>query len=288
MKLVSTWLGAVVFCLAASATLSPGQAAGLSGELRTWAVYYGRMVGPAVLTRFDLVVLDPDGHPPLVRAAPRRPLYLGYVSLGEAEPQRPYFDSIKAAAWLIRKNENWGSWVVDVRSPQWRSLLLGRIIPAVLAQGFDGLFMDTLDSPLEEQRRDPERFAGMAEAMVDLIRAVRSAFPQAIICLNRGSELWPKAAPYIDAVLMEDFSTFYDFERSAYLLQDERVVEAHLRKAAELRRLAPRVRVLTLDYVAPGDWAAAKKAIDRARRAGLTPYVSDIDLDEVYLYTLDR
>ncbi len=289
MRRMIVWATLVILGPILSAAARAQNSAALGPELTSWVVYYAEDVAPEVLGRFELVVLDPDRHPSLLPRGVDRPVYLSYLSLGEAEPHRAYFESVKDAPWLVGQNPNWRAWMVDLRAPEWRRLILRELIPAILAQGFDGLFLDTLDTAVHlEEQVDPERFAGMKDSLVDLINEIGQAFPEAYLCLNRGLPLWPRLASLAEAVVVEDFSTSYDFETETYLLQPEEVVQEHLHRIASLKAAAPNIAVLTLDYVAPNDYRAARRAIERARQAGLTPYVSDIDLDEVYLYTLRR
>jgi hypothetical protein len=63
--------------------------------IKNWLVYYSDQADPKVIARFDLVALDPDAHPPLLRRSPKTPLYLGYISLGEAEPHRSFYHLVK-------------------------------------------------------------------------------------------------------------------------------------------------------------------------------------------------
>ena len=43
------------------------------------------------------------------------------------------------------------------------------IVPAVIRQGFDGVFLDTLDNPIDLEDKNKEKFAGMSDAAAHLI-----------------------------------------------------------------------------------------------------------------------
>ena len=115
-------------------------------SIKTWAVFYAPDAPTKILQEFDLVVLDPGNQTNPKRKPDGHPIYLGYVSIGEAEEERAHFAKIKGASFLVDKNPDWGSWYVDVRSDQWQRFLLDEVIPEIFKQGFDGLFMDTLDT----------------------------------------------------------------------------------------------------------------------------------------------
>ena len=91
-------------------------------------------------------VREAHHHPPL---APPKAIGLevfGYLSLGEAERGRRRFAQAEAAGVLLDANPDWPrAHHVDLRSPAWRDIVLDRLIPPILAQGFDGVFLDTLD-----------------------------------------------------------------------------------------------------------------------------------------------
>ena len=261
----------------------------ITTPINTWAVYYSSDAPMDILKKFDLVVLDSGCEPGLIREANGRPIYLGYVSIGEAEESRAHFAEIQCAPFLVDKNPDWDSWYVDVRSEQWRRFLLDRVIPEVLAKGFDGLFLDTLDTaPHLEKYVDSEKYRGSMDAMVSLITQIRRRYPQAWLCANRGMDLWPRIADQVDGVVLEDYATIYDFKTKRYKLLPEKTIQANMDIVREIQEKHPRVTVLSLDYVKPGHGKRARSVIARARKDGLVPYVGPIHLDSVYSYSLGR
>jgi endo-alpha-1,4-polygalactosaminidase (GH114 family) len=77
--------------------------------------------------------------------------------------------------FIAGKNDNWGSLVIDMRSPKWQGILLDIVIPKVLAQGFDGIFLDTIDSAMAlAQGKDAAQYKGMREGVLEFLRRVRS------------------------------------------------------------------------------------------------------------------
>jgi uncharacterized protein (TIGR01370 family) len=281
---------AILISLAALMLCSQAAWAGsLKQRVKNWLVYYGDQADPGVIAKFDLVALDADHHPPLVRRGPKAPLFLGYVSLGEAEPHRYFYNKVKGGSMLVGRNEDWNADLVDVRSLRWQNLLLDKVIPKIMAQGFDGLFLDTLDSAVYlELYKDPVKFAGMKRELVNFIAKIRARFPHALLCANRGREIWEQAAPYLDFVVLEDFSTSYDFKTKKYLTLSPQDIAKNLDFADRAIKANPEVMPLAIDYVEPDDVEAAGRAISLAAKYGLITYVSDLQLDEVYLYTLNK
>src|SRR5436305_4671086 len=87
----------------------------LANEPVRWAAYYAAALPAGGFSGFQLLVLDSDSHPPLEPLTASRTL-LGYISIGEAEQSRPYFERLKTEGLFVGENENWpGSFFVNVR-----------------------------------------------------------------------------------------------------------------------------------------------------------------------------
>ncbi len=247
-----------------------------------WVVYYSDKAAPADFDAYTFLVLDRDYHPDISSLTQQGKILLGYLSLGEAERHRDYFDEVKNGGLLLGENPHWrGSYTIDIRERRWTERIISRLIPALLRRGFDGVFLDTVDSPLHLERQYPRRYRGMSDAAVRLVRAIRRNYPQIKIMLNRGYEILPRVASDIDIVLGESVYTGYDFEKKIY----QRVPQAdYRRQVAWLKQAAgknPALKVLTLDYWNPDD-PEGIAAIYRIQRAnGFVPYVATITLDRI-------
>ncbi|MBA4356229.1 MAG: hypothetical protein C0405_00720 [Desulfovibrio sp.] len=264
---------------------SPAQAA----QFNTWLCYYGTAQGPEEYGRFDLVVLDGVKHPPLARKGPGKPLLLGYVSVGESDPTGPTWMLAQNQSFIVGKNENWGTLVIDMRSPKWQGILLDIVIPKVLAQGFDGIFLDTIDSALAlAEGKDAAKYKGMRASILEFLRRLRVRFPDIHICMNRGLGLLPEAAPIINSLLIEDLSFEYDFARQEYQAVTPQVRQALVAAARKGLAANPGLTVLTLDYAKPDQKERISEAISYSRSKGFVPYVSTLGLDTIFHHTLAR
>lgn len=114
-------------------------------------------------TNYDLLIVDLIyGDAPLqpaeVQALKKKAnggkrLVFAYMSVGEAETYRPYWQTAwedAPPAWLAAKNEDWvGSYKVKYWTREWRALLYGSqsaYLDQILAAGFDGAFLDVVDA----------------------------------------------------------------------------------------------------------------------------------------------
>ncbi len=255
--------------------------------IETWVCYYGKVFGPRIYGRFDMAVLDSRHHPPLSRTRPGRPILLGYVSIGEIHEESPGWSQARGQPYLVRKNPMWNSWMVDVRTTGWQSLLFDTAFPHVVEQGFDGFFLDTIDSSLHlADGKESASFSGTREALCHILETLRSRYPGKPIAVNRGLPLLPAIAPHIDFVVVEDLYSYYAGKDRGYIKVDEKTRETLLIQVQEGLQVNPKLTVLTLDYAGEGDRPLAMEAISFSRKHGFIPYVSTYKLDQIFFYTL--
>jgi polysaccharide biosynthesis protein PelA len=278
---LSNWIAAA--CCAVAAPLGGGcRAERMQPAPQPFAVYYARTAPTEQLQRYNLLVLDNENHGPLRPLLTPARTVLGYLSVGEVGNHRSYFSAAREEGLLLMENENWkGSFMVDLRLSGWRKRVVDELVPSILAQGFDGLFLDTLDNAGHLERVDPVRFAGMKTAAVALVRELRERFPDAVIMLNRGYDLLDEAAPHIDAVLGESVYASYDFAAKEYRLVPEPLYRQQLEILTGAKRRAPHLAVYTLDYWNPEDRVGRRKIYEVQRSNGFVPYVATIELDRL-------
>jgi polysaccharide biosynthesis protein PelA len=247
-----------------------------------WAVCYTGNASPEQFHTFHLIVLDSDNHPALDLLKGHGRDLLGYLSLGEIESHRAYFDSAKTEGLLLRENPAWpGSFSVDFRNPRWRRRVIQDLVPAILASGFNGIFLDTLDDAAALERADPQKYRGMIAAAADLVRSLRQAFPQIRIMVNRGYDLLPQIAPLIDILLGESVYTTYDAQHKSYTRVSASQYEQQVHSMREALRWNPRLRICSLDYWNPSDSREIRRIYQVERANGFAPYVATRELDRI-------
>lgn len=256
--------------------------------INNWLCYYGDVFGPEIYTRFDLVVLDSGHHPPLPATSEHPPI-LGYLSVGEVDKKGPYWEMVRHQDFLVAENQFWESWIVDVRHPAWQRLLLSVAVPAIFEEGFDGLFLDTFDSSLHLlSLPDGRRFQGVQEALLAIVKTIKSRYPDKWIAVNRGLPILPDIAPWIDFVVYEDLYSYYNDQTKAYEKVSEEsraVLMPYIKKGLAAN---PALGLLSIDYADAGQPEMALEAIRFARSKGFVPYVSTVELDQIFFYSLDR
>ncbi len=243
-------------------------------SIKNYVVYYG--AGHADdLAKFDLAIIQPETltSAELDQLKRNNTLVVAYLSLGEVEPYRAWFtDGRYKSEWGLGENTAWGSIMVDARQPGWQALILSTAAD-YRAQGFDGIFMDTIDTVDVYPETQP--------GMVDLIHQLRQAHPDSILVQNRGFTVLDETVEDIDAVMFEDLSTTYDFDTSTYLRADNTEQAEMLQGVMDDKGIV----ILSLDYVKPGDDETARLAVKTAQSYGFIPALATILLDDIQFYS---
>lgn len=247
-----------------------------------WVVYYGDSTPVEIFNPYQFIVFESDAHPPLYPFIENRVVTLGYLNLGEVESNRDYFQLLKDKGLLLEENKNWkDSFFIDIRNPYWSKFVVEELIPRILFQRFDGIFLDTIDNAEYLESLDPEKYKGMKQAAAQLIKAIRLNYPSIPIMLNRGYGILPEVASLINYSLAESLYTNYNFETKKYTLAPKDIYEKQVKFLQEIQKKQPKLLVFTLDYWNENDRSEISKIYEVERKNGFIPYVSTIDLNKV-------
>jgi polysaccharide biosynthesis protein PelA len=245
-----------------------------------WMAYYGETADEQMLSSYDIVMLDPGFKGSIGQVAKAGARVCAYLSLGEIRSTDPFFAQVDRAA-LMDENPDWsGTFRLDVRHQSWQNLVLRRVMPDIIAKGFTGLLLDTLDMPPYLEQIDLDRNHGMRQAAVDLVRSIRESYPHMLVLMNRGYALLPEVAASIDGVVAESLLTTYNSGRDGGYRWN-----AASEVALQLSLLAPakhhRLLTLSLDYWDPEDPGTIGKIYALERKLGNHPYIATRLLDRV-------
>jgi polysaccharide biosynthesis protein PelA len=247
-----------------------------------WVVCYSLSIDDADLSKYRLVILDADNHPTLSPLIGRGTPRLAYLSLTQMGKGRAEFPEAVRAGVMLEEHPVWtDAHYLDFRRPEWKSLVLDRLVPKALERGFSGLFLDTLDDAEFLESQDPVRYRGMRAAAVELVKAIRERYPQALLMVNRGYALMPQLATSIDILMGESVVGSFDTGTKAYRRQTPADVEWQVTQLRQAKTLNPRLQLLTLDYWDPTDHDGLRAIYREQRARGFAPYVSTPQLDRV-------
>lgn len=242
------------------------------------ALFYAKSPPDEALYFYDWLIVDPDTFS-MERLrersymGERRARLFAYVSVAERGPHRDHFKDVKRE-WVLGENRAWGSLVVDLRNPAYRRFLVDSVITPIVKQGYDGLFLDTLDSyRLVLEKGD---WKGYEEAEVLFISKLKERFPGIMIIVNRGFEIMDSIHRHVDGVLAEGLFHGLDTEAMDYREMDgeeTRWLTERLRKVKEYG-----LPVIVVDYVSPGNRGLQRDVARRISELGFLSYISDYNL----------
>lgn len=257
----------------------------------SWAYQLQRIdLEALVASHYDLLVIDPmaeDGKPrpaadiARLRARADRPrIVLAYLSIGEAESYRAYWQpewKKKPPRWLGKPNPYWQeNYNVRFWDPEWQAYVVGPggTLDGAITQGFDGVYLDRLDAfevwgpDGKGDRGEASGKAAMVAFVERIARAAREGRGQdGFLIVGQNASTLAASPAYlaaIDAIALEDVFTE----------QDRRVPRRHVE--SRLDELGPaRRRGLPLFAV---DYLPARRARERfvkeARGKGLIPFAA--------------
>lgn len=273
---------------------------------------------------FDIVVIDysSDGsaageftHQQVAALRSTGKTVLAYLSIGEAESYRYYFDPIwidepdpdpDAPAWLGPTNPDWaGNYKVRYWDPAWQAIVTD-YLDRIVTQGFDGVYLDIVDAYYYWSEINVELTRAQArEAMISLIQSIavharttRGDTDFLVAPQNAVDIIWDddelvdaRGLDYlatIDAVGVEDL--FYDEttpQPPADVTYRTDALAFYLDAGGDSRR------VFVIDYVwdssdplGAANVARVNDFQDRCSNAGFVPYAASIDreLDDLVTF----
>jgi cysteinyl-tRNA synthetase len=245
--------------------------------IKSWG-YQLQNIEPGRIARssHDLMVIDYGNDdrpfsPTEVAAMRRRPggasrLLLAYLSIGEAESYRFYWDKSwrrRPPSWLGRENPDWDeNFAVRFWDSKWQEIVLdyaGRIVAA----GFDGVFLDKVDAFEDMSHRD-----AMIDFVARISASVQAVRPGFLVVSQNGQQLLPstKFRAAIDAFVREDL--FYGEDADGHRNDVDNIHDS----IARLKRFAGEGKpVLVVEYPRNEEQArAVRREIAEQGFIGLT------------------
>lgn len=240
--------------------------------------YYKNALSDDIFYSYDWIFLDQDYF--YIQEIKdkfymkNRAKLIGYISVGEIEKHRKYFETIKKFA--IGTNPVWNSLIADLRNEEYRNFLIKVIAKEIIQKGFDGFFLDTLDS--YKLAVNQKEWRDFQEAEIDLIKELKKFFPDKLIVLNRGFEIIDQVHDKINAVALE--SLFAGLDKNKKYIQVNEDERKYL--IGEIKKIKSYgIPVIAIDYVDPEEKEEAISVVKKILSLDVIPYVSDRELSKV-------
>ena len=275
----------------------PPASAGGEVSIKSWGYQLQKLkLDRAAASGHDLLVIDysKDGSdegslaPDEIAALQAKPdggrrVVLSYLSIGEAESYRFYWDKAWKKAppyWLLGENKEWKeNYAVAFWDSGWQSIVFGgpdSYLDRILDAGFDGVYLDKCDvyEDLLRKHKDVARtrqdIAGDMVAFVQRLSAyAKERRPGFLVVMQNAESLLerPELMATIDGIAKEELIFGQDAPEKRNVagdFEDSRGLLARARDAGKL--------VLVVEYL--NDRAKAEEAVNVAGSEGFVVYVS--------------
>jgi hypothetical protein len=176
--------------------------------VKNYALYYGAGREDE-LAGFDLAVVEPSGQNDMSLREIKNAgaLVLAYLSVMEISPDAPEIKLLKGGDFISAEgrpltNEEYGNYLVDLRSRRWTGLLMHKAGSLITRSGYDGLFLDTIGNV---EAVDVQYKEELFTAAVNIVRQLRYFYPDFILVQNWGlNRLCYLTAGYINGICWEN------------------------------------------------------------------------------------
>ncbi|KGP90280.1 hypothetical protein N780_06220 [Pontibacillus chungwhensis BH030062] len=214
MKKVLLSLVGVVFSLLVPSSV-PASSRAFDG-ITSYQIYYDTVSEKIErdMKHYDLVILEPREvtKEQVSRIQENGTMVLGYVNVLEADEwNREVMNQLKAEDFFYRDGKRvffpkWNSYLMDLTSPHYQSILRKDMKVQVIDKGFDGIFLDTVGDIDDQHAHDKNELKAQRKAYVEFLKFVRREYGSIPIIQNWGfSTLADVSAPYVNGIMWERF-----------------------------------------------------------------------------------
>jgi cysteinyl-tRNA synthetase len=263
--------------------------------IRSWAYWLDNPdLAQLSASHFDLLVIDYSADGSALRAfsaqqieqlrrtdAQRR--VVAYLSIGQAESYRGYWKSgwhLGSPDWLVEPDPGWnGNYWVKYWDPTWQQIIY-RYLDAIIAAGFDGVYLDRVDAYQESYAAGHEN--DMVQFVSDIAHYARAHSPLGKdfgIIVQNAEELAGTHPGYVRLVTGIGREEVYVRATDLPTSPAERArAESYLDTFLQNSRGK---LVLTVDYATKP--ALICQAYQRSQARGYIPYVTQVELDHLQI-----
>lgn len=245
--------------------------AGNNGVQSSVFFCYGK-IDPLEVKGYNYVVVESKNYsiPDVKKFKKLNGNVVAYISLGEVNSQAKYYNLLKNNT--LGKNENWDSYYLDLKSPA-TSQALFTIIDEILADGYDGLFLDNIDNFCSFGFQKDQK-----TEIIKFITDLNAKYPNHIFIQNAGLELIDSTSGHVDALVIESVATDFTFEDKVYKLRNQSDYDKYIRKLLQIRRKY-KLPIILIEYA--DTQSLYKEIVKRVDRSGFLYFIGAIDLQGI-------
>jgi hypothetical protein len=248
-----------------------------STQAETFCLDYRWKPNPANLVLYDFSILDLQAEPDLRPGHAAGKKFFSYLSIGEIAGDAPYLADAQARGIsMVSENTEWSSYYPDIADPKWADFVIQVLAPAIIAKGFDGFFLDTVDSVDTLSRLNPLKAADYRAGMISLIGRLKQSFPDKEIILNHGFTVFDAVKDCVKGVMVEEL-----FQKDDYSARPANEVAYIVARLGPITAAGKSVYVV--DYVPESNLPLAQETAARISSLGFNPVVIPRRIDGTVL-----
>ena len=240
------------------------------------AFFYGSPVPVDALSKFERVVVEAENLDDIGDFRIEGIDVFAYVSVGEAEGWRASSCALPNELFL-GNNAAWGSRIADLTQPNWRRYLIENRMAVLWGLGYNGFFLDTLESYQSVVKSHAEQRA-QSTALIEIICCIHQRFPGVKLLLNRGFEVLPKIGSLAVGLVAESLFQSWNQTTQKYISVSSNDHRWLLRQLNQARRRYG-LPITVIDYVPPDMPELARETARRISALGFASWVATPGLD---------
>ena len=225
---------------------------------KSFFIYYGSAACIHRLNEYQTLVLDPDNYKDVNKF---KSFTYAYLSIGEVNSFRNYFQCLKKNNKLLEKNSIWDSYLIKF-DDFWENHIFNFIIPDIINSGYNGIMLDTIDTIIFNKLTSKDK-------LIAFINKIKVLYPSLKVMINRGFEIINDLI--VDSVLLESTITTHDFQTKEYILYEE-PYKVNIKNS---------IKCYSVDYWHKNDSYMINKIRNVALNKGYIPLVTDIKLQDL-------
>lgn len=253
----------------------------LQGSVGFW---YASNPPLSELAQFDYLMLEPAHFDAAARDFLRtqNTQLFAYLSVGEFDGDKQALADNNLSASTSRVvNQAWNSHVMNLADEKWQNYLEARA-KSLYEQGYNGLFLDTLDSfqllPADQQEEQ-------RQGLIDILTRLQNAVPELELVFNRGFEVVHELAKKPAAVAIESIYAGWDPTNNRYVPVNEQDRQWLGERIEPLR--AKNIPIIAIEYLPVKRRAEARQLVKKLQSEGFIPYVGTPHLDTLGLSSIE-
>lgn len=248
-----------------------------SSQAATFCIDYGYHTKQENFRRYDFAILSPYGQTDMQEGHSMGKKFFAYISAGEVARGAQYYQQAVAAGIpFLTENPNWASMVVDLTSPLWAPFVVQQLAEPAADKGYDGFFLDTMDS---YYLTPSGQWAAQETGLIHMVQELKRAYPSKQIIINRGFPVFNSLKNVVDGMLVEGL--YWSYPGEAQSASGTSWLRGQLEQVQ-----AANTPVYIVDYMADASADSAAQVANQISSLGYHPLIVRNELDGTVLAPL--